>query len=721
MEAKIIKRSVAPNRFVIYENDAGCSFLFRVDKINDGISVEELDGYLQIESESGFTDKIALSKSIGETEVYFTCTTSLSLTGQAGLISAQISFENAQKTIVYNTEIFYIDVKETIDGLESYQNIVPSVIESLQTEMRQKVDVCEELKNQTLAVKQEIEEIKAEVDEKHQDISQSAVLSVNGKTGNAILSAQDVGAISSSVKSLPNPEILNINGVGYDGSQAVTIDVGETFEEIVDQNAKIVIKNGKTYFVEQPTSINIIKGTFGKTAPERAVMYLNFKKDTTFTAIATDFTFSGDGTSGGDFMCEEGFYRLEFLKSPHLDKIKVFCKKCDSAIEGYEDRGSFPLTLKGKKGSTYYYGVSGNTRFNVDMELDYIDYPYYYEESIEGVNELQTSGVYGNYLRILSETANLLPLPDKTVKMGGVTGVFEKDTNLMTLNGEITSNQDYFIKLNNKISPGRKYGVKVFFKGGISKSSSTKPIFYLLVRNNGFYHLKIGVYADGRYENLGQLGAFVDPENDLTDVSIVFTEEGVGAEFVDFKLGLFVGLEGYMDEFVPHERYESLVNINKPLLSFNGKCDEVDMINNRIIRRVGLESIYYSYYFQPASAPYENNLKYMGSGGGGFIAEGKEIDTSGECPVYVLGLKKELHKDALVVNPDYIIFKSSNFPTIDSLDDYCLPYVIMYAYKNERYENLSVKKVIKYFDGITHVSVCSKVKPSASFLKTIVK
>ena len=44
MEAKIIKRSVAPNRFVIYENDAGCSFLFRVDKINDGISVEELDG-----------------------------------------------------------------------------------------------------------------------------------------------------------------------------------------------------------------------------------------------------------------------------------------------------------------------------------------------------------------------------------------------------------------------------------------------------------------------------------------------------------------------------------------------------------------------------------------------------------------------------------------------------------------------------------------------------
>ncbi|MBR2376339.1 MAG: hypothetical protein IKA85_00990 [Clostridia bacterium] len=159
MDVKIINKNVVPDRIVLYEGDRGSeNLVFSSLKVNDGVNLEVLSGYLEIEREDGSTDRFLLDKTVADNAVYFTLPIGLALTERAEVLSTQVTFENESKTIAYRTKVFYIDVKYSVDGESSYEQVVPSVITQLETKLENAVEFCEnivengaeDIKNQVL-------------------------------------------------------------------------------------------------------------------------------------------------------------------------------------------------------------------------------------------------------------------------------------------------------------------------------------------------------------------------------------------------------------------------------------------------------------------------------------------------------------------------------------------------------------------------------------------
>lgn len=159
MDVKIINKNVVPDRIVLYEGDRGSeNLVFSSLKVNDGVNLEVLSGYLEIEREDGSTDRFLLDKTVADNAVYFTLPIGLTLTERAEVLSTQVTFENESKSIAYRTKVFYIDVKYSVDGEESYEQVLPSVITQLETKLENAVETCEnivengaeDIKNQVL-------------------------------------------------------------------------------------------------------------------------------------------------------------------------------------------------------------------------------------------------------------------------------------------------------------------------------------------------------------------------------------------------------------------------------------------------------------------------------------------------------------------------------------------------------------------------------------------
>ena len=142
MEIKVIKRNVVPDRIALYENDIGSKTLvFSAPKINDGISLENLNGFLEIERDTGLTDRFILDKTIAEDVIYFSILIGQSLTEISSTLSAQISFESKDNALVYKTAVFFIDVNYSVDGTNSYKQLEPSVIKQLESKMFENIEL----------------------------------------------------------------------------------------------------------------------------------------------------------------------------------------------------------------------------------------------------------------------------------------------------------------------------------------------------------------------------------------------------------------------------------------------------------------------------------------------------------------------------------------------------------------------------------------------------
>ncbi len=158
MEIKIIGKSVVPDKILLYENDLGAnSLVFSSSKVNDGINLEVLNAYLEIEREEGVSDRLLLDKTIVEEVVYFTLPINLALTENSDLLSSQIVFENNEKTLSYRTKVFYIDVKNSVDGVSSYEQLAPTVISQLESKFNKAVTDCETIKSEIELTKDEFE------------------------------------------------------------------------------------------------------------------------------------------------------------------------------------------------------------------------------------------------------------------------------------------------------------------------------------------------------------------------------------------------------------------------------------------------------------------------------------------------------------------------------------------------------------------------------------
>ncbi len=232
MELKIIGKSVVPDRIVLFEGDTGGkSLVFSIKKINDGISIAGLTGYLEIERDGGGSDRFLLEKTVGEEEVYFTLEVNSTLTQTEDILSSQLSFENEDKSIVYKTKVFFIEVKYSVDGDSSFEQILPSVITSLENKLTEAVAECNDVKNSFDFDRNELENAL----QNNYQLKEVQELETESK--------EIVGAINEINEKVDNIEIERgslASGVSYDNavSQLESNNVQDAIDEVNDSAVK---------------------------------------------------------------------------------------------------------------------------------------------------------------------------------------------------------------------------------------------------------------------------------------------------------------------------------------------------------------------------------------------------------------------------------------------------------------------------------------------------
>ncbi len=156
----ITNRQVVPDRYTIYEKDNNVEKIeFIVDVINDNLNLTELYAFINLQYSDEKTNKILLSKTIEDKKVKLTLNIDNSVTCVQGLTLAQISFEKGDLSVVYSTAVFYIEVKNSIEGYENTQVTINSLnelqkkyIESLENSEKKIADIIEKNKNKKLLI-----------------------------------------------------------------------------------------------------------------------------------------------------------------------------------------------------------------------------------------------------------------------------------------------------------------------------------------------------------------------------------------------------------------------------------------------------------------------------------------------------------------------------------------------------------------------------------------
>ncbi len=197
MDVKIIGKSVVPDRIVLYENDLGAkNLVFSSSKINDGVNLEVLNAYLEVEREEGVSDRFILDKTLVDDIIYFVLPINLALTETADLLSSQVVFENQEKTLSYRSKVFYIEVKNSIDGVSSYEQIAPTVLSQLETKMDKAVKDCESMKGEIEVAKEEFER---NIEETSSKIKDEVISQINDSTVDSELSLDSENPVQNKV------------------------------------------------------------------------------------------------------------------------------------------------------------------------------------------------------------------------------------------------------------------------------------------------------------------------------------------------------------------------------------------------------------------------------------------------------------------------------------------------------------------------------------------
>ena len=237
MEIKIIGKSVVPDKITLYENDLGAKHLvFSSNRINDGVNLDKLSAYLEIEREEGVSDRFILDKTVNGDTLYFTLPINLALTETADLISAQLVFENDEKTLSYRSKVFYIDVKNSVDGVSSYEQVAPTVLNQLESKMEKAVENCTQIKSDIEFYKEDFEN---NIEETSSKIKDEVLAQVSESSVDDALSTESINPVQNKVvtEELNNClKVLKGNGipttetVGELGQFYIDTTTGETYQ-----------------------------------------------------------------------------------------------------------------------------------------------------------------------------------------------------------------------------------------------------------------------------------------------------------------------------------------------------------------------------------------------------------------------------------------------------------------------------------------------------------
>ncbi len=135
-------RRVTVEECPFYQSDNGAGqYKFKVKRQYFDKDLSTLTAYLKIRFQDESTDKILLSNATSDDDwVTVTFVVSDVFSRVAGKAKCQLCFENTDGSVVINTEVFTVDIMDSVE-VESYgQTVLPSAIRLLQTKLQEKID-----------------------------------------------------------------------------------------------------------------------------------------------------------------------------------------------------------------------------------------------------------------------------------------------------------------------------------------------------------------------------------------------------------------------------------------------------------------------------------------------------------------------------------------------------------------------------------------------------
>ncbi len=379
MEIKIIDRNVIPDRVVLYERDScGKSLVFTCSKINDGVNLEALNGYLEVEKDTGGSDRYLLEKVVGDKNIYFSLPINLNLTWTSGILTSQVVFENQGGTEAYRSKIFYIDVKYSVDGESDFEKVVPTVISQLEEGMSETLEECK-------TIKSEIEEISNNIqNDKTENIIIDAELSLESE--NPVTNKVITEALNQSVKyndyvTATKAGIVRVNN-GYgtsvmgEGTLGIARASGADIDAKVD-NYKPIVPMNLNYAVKRALTDPTVGGTqFPKTWSDEDKLKAKttlgvvdgsiiYKHTISFTAkyLSSDNNevneninvvyYSENNQTSGNFEHDNGEYL--YVVGDGVIGTPVIINKTNYKAENLRVENSYKTNLKLGYGTYLYY------------------------------------------------------------------------------------------------------------------------------------------------------------------------------------------------------------------------------------------------------------------------------------------------------------------------------------------------------------------------------
>lgn len=134
-------RRVTVTGIPLYQTDNGAgAYEFKMKRYYCDKDLSTLTPYLKIRFQDESTDKILITNFIAEDQTvtaYFAVSDAFSRV--AGAAKCQLCFENTDGSVVINSEVFTVQILDSVE-VESYeQTVLPSAIRLLQTALNEKI------------------------------------------------------------------------------------------------------------------------------------------------------------------------------------------------------------------------------------------------------------------------------------------------------------------------------------------------------------------------------------------------------------------------------------------------------------------------------------------------------------------------------------------------------------------------------------------------------
>ena len=176
-----------PEKYDLYKSDAGAEIVFKVDEVNDGVYLSDLNAYLITLGVEDERNKYLLSKSVENNVLSLSFAVNKLVTSKSGKVTAQIVFESVGGEVIYHTMIFYLSVKNSVSGYTEPSEPLPSAITSLQNSLAATIEQCKELKTDYLEQAEEYRSEKAALSAKIEKLTPNYVLIEKVITGYTVL------------------------------------------------------------------------------------------------------------------------------------------------------------------------------------------------------------------------------------------------------------------------------------------------------------------------------------------------------------------------------------------------------------------------------------------------------------------------------------------------------------------------------------------------------